>query len=58
MSIYSRIEIAELAERAAAQHGTAAPNPFPADTEAHAAFAASLDRYLVAQVGEGVEQSA
>lgn len=58
MTIYSRTQIAALAERAAAQHGPAAPNPFPADTEAHAAFAASLERYLVAQVGEGVEQSA
>lgn len=57
MSIYSRTQIAELAERAATEQGTAAPNPFPAGTDAHDAFAASLEPYLVAQVGE-VEQSA
>jgi hypothetical protein len=58
MTIYSRTEIAGMAERAAAQHGDEAENPFPQGTAAHDAFAASLERCLVNQVGEGVEQSA
>jgi hypothetical protein len=49
MTIYSLTEIAGMAERAAAQHGTSAENPFPVGHPAHDAFAASLERYLLEQ---------